>query len=858
MTLRGVVALGYLFSLNPALAQDAEEVEVQEENLQEDITPAPSSDQAAEKIQIVGSRIKRIDMEGPQSIEMIDRATIERSGVTSISELLRSQSVAANFGNYRSQVNEGETPAAGGNGINLRGLGEKNTLVLLNGQRLPTDGISGSVDVSTIPMAAIERVEILKDGGSAIYGSDASGGVINLVTRKDFQGFNVTARYDSAKIDGGDITTLSAAYGLQTDRLSSTTILSYRKSEPVYERDLYYVEPVLSLYAFPANVYTDATETVAPATCETPRPDGNCGYDYTRTAQYYPKTTQISLLNTTEYQFDNGLQAFGRLLVSRHTDLHNMAPNAAQVTVPEATAQQLGIPGYQGGAATLFMRAVGLGNRVTEAEVDSYDLLAGVRGDFGATYTWELAASTGQQKIDISNPEGFARISSIIELINNDDYNPITADNPGGILPAKYEPFQVITTTQNKVDFSVTGDLWNLPGGIAAFSTGVSFLTETYKNTADEPSTQIDPDLGQSDVLGASASVGEGDRQASAVFAELMLPVIDSLELQLAGRFDNYSDFGSSFNPKFSFSYKPIQEVLIRGSAGTGFKAPPLRRLFQSRTETNPFMPDYQYCESQGISKDDCPDEQYIVYESGNKNLNEEVSESYNFGIVLQPLNFMSLSADIWDTKIKDAVPSSYDYYKVMEADSRDDIDLNNFGIQINRRTNGEIANIDAPLQNLAQQHIRGFDANLNMKYNTGQHRFELDSSYGNVIFFKTEEIPGLGLENILLDSGYPKWRLINNLTWATNSHAVAVRNSHIGNHRKRGDETQWIGSYSQWDAQYEYLHPWGGSITVGATNVFDNKPPLDDSRTSPTEYLINNLYHALGPVYYVAISQNF
>ena len=326
--------------------------------------------QEPERIEVVGSKIKRLDGESPQPIEVLSKEDIQKSGATELSQLIRDYSIVASFGGYKSQVNIGETQASGGNSADLRGLGSKNTLVLLNGHRLPADGVTGSVDLSIIPVSAIEKIEILKDGASAIYGSDAAGGVINITTKRDFEGFSVSTRYDSTKIKGGDVSTFSAAHGYVGDKFKSTTVASYRKAEAVSATDIDFLTKAASGYSFPSNVYTPSTGVVASPECPADQINsiGRCTYDYNQTTQVYPKTEQLSFLNTSSYEINEKLEAYTRILYSENKDKHNMAPNAAEFTVDAATAGAIlnpAIPGYQTGEdATFMVRTVGLGNRV--------------------------------------------------------------------------------------------------------------------------------------------------------------------------------------------------------------------------------------------------------------------------------------------------------------------------------------------------------------------------------------------------------------------------------------------------------------------------------------------------------------
>ena len=603
--------------------------------------------QKVEKIEVVGSRIKRIDLEGPQTVEIINRETIERSGTTSVADLLREHSVAANFGGYRSEVNLGSTPAAGANSVNLRGLGEKNTLVLLNGKRLPTNGVSGAVDVNIIPMSAVERVEVLKDGASAIYGSDAAGGVINIVTRKDFDGWAIDTRYEKPEQKGGDITSASILHGYAGSRWSTFTVLSKRRASPIYTKDRKWTTGGASTYAIPGNFRDDSADewydySATPEKCPGEIIAGECRYDYSAASQYYPLIDETTLLNSLEFDLNDDVTLYSRIIATKNTDKNNMAPNAAQFRIPAAIADGLAIPDHTSGEDVIVKyRAVGLGNRERESEAIAYDLQVGARGLLNSGWDWNLSTSYGAYELRTDMTKGNAVISEINDLIAEGAFNPFSADAAGGIQGAAYQPWYETKTTTTRIESAVSGRLWDMPGGAAALSAGLSAGFYTYDSTSDTLSQKFNLDTREGLILGNTSSAGEGKRETLALFAELSLPVTEKLELQTAFRFDNYSDFGSAISPKIAAKWNPISSLIARANYGTGFRAPALRQLFQSDADDYPYLVDEKRC---AAVNEDCSVTQRRAITSGNENLEEETSESYSVGFVFQPDTFLEAS----------------------------------------------------------------------------------------------------------------------------------------------------------------------------------------------------------------------
>lgn len=198
--------------------------------------------ESVERIEVTGSRIKRTDLEGAIPVTVIDRAAIDFSGQTSVSDLLRNTSFNA-AGSFRPQSG---SSAQGISQVNLRGLGSERSLILVDGRRLPKSPSTGnSQDLNSIPMAAVERIEILSDGASAVYGSDAIAGVVNIITRKDFNGVELRLGAGNVSLpsDGGDREEGSAVFGSSTDKSSVIGGVSWNSRDIIFENAYSWVQP---------------------------------------------------------------------------------------------------------------------------------------------------------------------------------------------------------------------------------------------------------------------------------------------------------------------------------------------------------------------------------------------------------------------------------------------------------------------------------------------------------------------------------------------------------------------------------------------------------------------------------------
>lgn len=825
----------------------------------------------SERVEVVGSRIKRLEGNGPQSVEIIDRQLIERSGATSLYDLIREYSTAANLGGYRPQVRLNETDAAGISGINLRGLGEKNTLVLLNGQRIPANPVISSVDVNLIPVAIVERVEILKDAGSAIYGSDAAGGVVNIVTRSDFKGLETSLKYEGTRDGGGNTSAADVAYGHQGQNLSSTTAFSFKRNDSLEEKQREWSKGGASTYSNPAN-YREYGNAKAKwhnysndpngAGCDRIDEQGRCVFDPSLTTQYYPQLTQLSGFQLLQYRVTAETSVFARLMYLQNEDIHNRAANAAKYIVPAAVADSINLAPdvrQKGADLEVSLRASALGNREYRTVESLYDVLAGVKGEFFQDWDWTLSASSGKSQSHIDLTNGFALSAKITQLIADGQYNPISPEDSDGIKQAAYKPWEKNSLKTDTAELRLNSPAIGPSSFLIASSFGASSMIEKYESSADSERLAINPKTGESNVLGSKSSGGSGKRSVASIFGEMSAKHERIFEIQAAIRYDSYDDFGSTTNPKLSMAITPVESVILRGSIGSGFKAPPLRRMFQSKQIDVPFVVDYKRCAATG-TKADCTSTQRTAYMESNSGLKEEKFNSITGEIVFKPLDFVSASSEVWDTKITGAIPESINWDKFLQLE-RNGVDISQYGIDVQRiggDPSAEISQLTGSLRNLNSRHVRGFDMNLGISPKIGNKRLSFESSYSEILFFKEQFLPGQPEEDRAGAYEYPRWRANFMFGFGSGSSDFFIRNERIARHHKLFKTTEWVGDYSQWDLHYAYaLQKTKTTLQAGSRNILNTKPPLDDSQQG-TVRVSNRLYSALGQTYYVGVKQSF
>ena len=818
--------------------------------------PAAYSQQSLEKIEVTGSRLKRTDVEGVSSVIQIDQQAIRRSGVSSVSELISNLSVSSE-GSYSSPtVNENNVSVTQ---VNLRGLGAENTLVLIDGQRVPDESGEGVIDLSTIPLMAVERIEILKDSASAIYGSDATGGVINIITRKDMDGSAFFARGSQPSGKGGNESNFSYLTGVNTQNFRMMTALSYRKVEPVFHRDRDWTKVGLSSYSFPANyaIEVAGASLQKHPNCNSPEiqvgDNQVCSYNYGATMAFSPETTEIGLINNMEYKVSDNLSLFTMLRAVKNENLWNMAPNAGEFTIPQDVAlknqSQLGLTAVDGDVKVRY-RALPWGLRTWEEEKTLFGGNFGLRGNVGL---WDWQATVGRtvsKKTSIS-PDGFFLKDGVVRAISEGRFNPFeTTLTPASqlvVAETAYQPFIITDTAMNTVDFNASGEIFDLPGGTVGLVVGGGRIEQSYAKTIDKQTENFN-------TFGEPEDKSDGgERSVNAFYAELGLPILDNLEFQLAARLDSYSDFGQTTNPKFGFLYRPLDRLLFRGNVATGFKAPTLREIYQGTQVRLVNLTDKQTC---GDPCNTLTTEVEIETE-GNPELSEETSLSYNLGVVTEPVNGFSIGMDYWYTKIENIV-RVMDSQKLLDALYTGE-QIN--GVEVQRLGNtpqGQLERIKIPIQNLGESEDAGIDANILYQNRWGAYAFNFRSDYSRKFYSREVDFPGAPLTDTLDERGKPQWRWVNSTSVGlSSSHVVGLRNNRIaGTKAAQGDER--IGEFSTYDTYYTWTHPWDGSITIGALNVLNTDFPRDSTERAGDDTRVQELYSANGRTIYAQINQTF
>ncbi|MEC7275218.1 MAG: TonB-dependent receptor [Bdellovibrionota bacterium] len=814
-------------------------------------TGEASADSRYEKVEVTGSYIKRVDLEGAQSVQTLDRDYLDKTGYNSVGDVMRDLT-ASSFGGARESSG---SATAGTATVSLRGLGANRTLILLNGRRMAKDGIGAATDLNLIPMAAVERIDVLKTGGSATYGSDAVGGVVNVITRKNFVGAEINMRQEITELEGGNRTTISGVYGTAGSKGSIMGSIQYRKNEVIFDRDREFSEEGSSVNApIPSILYNGGLNAVQG--CSDIRDDGACNYNFADFSTGLPEIEQFNALTNASYNIDSMTELHAQVSATRKETTWNYAPGVVafrssdnftaprDITLADGTVIPAGTQlNYVG------WRSEALGTRDTEVTTNSVAVNAGIKRYIGDSWEADFTVGTERIKREEDSVNGYALKDGLTALIQNGSCDIFGGDLSGCNDPSiKYNPFQETTSRIDTYELRTNGELFDLPAGPLSAALGGQVMYETYAVNADEQSV-----LGNV-TGGGTASPGSGTRHVTAIFGELAIPITDKLESQVSGRYDKYSDFGDTFNPQVNFRYKPIPELLFRASAGTGFKAPDMQDLYAAQGFGYPTFIDQFACANGGS----CRPEQWETFSGGNRNLTEETSESWNIGMVAEPSKMFSVAVDYYSIKLENTVGT--DLEAITQAELQG-VDISQYGVQTNRDpSSGRLLTLTAPTLNLASTEVQGIDLNLRF---SSQPRAWGDLIVTNNTSYMTKyditKFPGLAPESVLdNDPGAPQWRNNLNVDYGVNEKLrIATSFRTIGSNFKSDPTAGKTPVFTQIDMQASLAIPsWGSKVSLGVVNLLNDFPELDE--TSQSSKLNASLYDPIGRRFFAAYTQSF
>jgi len=810
-----------------------------------------------ERIEVTGSHIKRTDMEGPSPVTSISAADINNTGATDLIGLFAKLPISGQ-GTFSTQANSSDDTANGGSSVSLRGLGADSTLILVNGRRVSVSpfakGIDTAfVDINNIPVSAIKRVDILKDGASATYGSDAVAGVINIILRDDIDGLEVNAKLGDTADGGGKEENFSLVWGNTAEKSSHTFILDYFTREEVLYADRDYSKSSNQVALRPNDPFaTDFRSssgipgTIALKSDPTNRlPDtfGNdvcaaedivgtlCRYDYAPYMTMVPATERFSFNYMGKLELSDNVRAFAELNGQNakttvkgagSPSFNELFMSADNVNHPFAD-----MPDHEfyNQDLTMRRRMVDIGNRKKEVDSDYYRTIFGLEGELG-DWNWQAAYSYIKSKSVEQGVDGFPNSRRVQEAIDNGSWNPFEPSTNS------QEALDYIETTTTRIGKS-TNRSWDakISGPLMAMGSGDLMLAVGYEFREETISDRPDDQFLRGEVFGTEATQASGERDNSAIFAELAVPVLEELEVQLALRYEDYSDFGTTTDPKVSFLWSPTEDISLRGSWGTAFRAPSLSQLGLGRTDESPNLVDTLRCDAVGNVNKACDKQEYTAIFEGNPDLGPEESTSYNLGMIFNVTEDLNFSLDYY----------SYDIENIIDADTQ--FLLSNQGLDPNVAQRiptgnpndpGEIVRIFDTFQNIGDLTTTGLD--LDVKYNLNTDFGDVKLSYvlNYVLKYEDKRPDGDGGQRVNIEEGgfeQPQFRWTAAADWSNDQFGAHVGINYIDEFEQdqsiQAPGMGKVDAMTTVDASINYYGIESTTLTLGVTNLFNEEPPM-------------------------------
>ena len=905
---------------------------------------------------ITGSRIKQDPAKSALPLEIVSADTLRQNAISSPEQLslylTANGSGADNLASNADVTTGAQRGTNGLSAVNLRGQGSAATLVLLNGRRVAAHGLSGSaVDVNQIPFMALDRVEVLKDGASAIYGTDAIGGVINYITRKQYTGFGASGMGDMTEQRGGNIDSVSAIGGfgdLATQGYNVFGTVGYRGNKAMRGSDRVFVNgnqpdhglsidtrgtPVATAFgtgtpSFPsllqgltltapngANAVGGGINVLnLPGGAGCASMDGGMAYDYAlwaNPAAYYAcawdtgRAAVIQQPISTLTYYGRGTvelgasQAFVEITGSRAqsakrfsdsqlttstsslpifyplngltSNTYNSVFNDIKSAFSGNPAEVEALQSRYGLPIAFRWRCIACGTREYDTDADTFRVAGGVDGPLpihgwdhhtgisyatsavssalGSGYFYRGTLASAGAVADTAAPiAAGASAPGIVGLINSGVLNPFSLTQ-SDVARAGLDAISARGVTLYggeyktvQADASVSGPLFLLPAGEVSLALGVDYRRETYVFNGSAAAAPTAPVIVNAAFDNANALTPK-HRTVKAAYAEVNLPVFDTLDLSGAVRLDDYTGFGSTTNPKFTARFQPAEWVMVRGSQGSGFRVPSFNQIFNGVTES-PYsgrdLTDPDKCPSGVVSTTDpnCLIIQPKILANGNINLGPETSRELSIGVVFKPATRWMLSADWWSINVDNTIQmlplqallANYSLFKA------------NFI----RDGSGTITAIDDRYINAGERRTSGMDFSIRGSFQAGANTVSMGAD-GSLLLKKIEKVtpasdfgPSLiGVFTFAGDLGI-RWKHNAWVTYGMDDWSITLsqifRSGYLNQSLPgiangsvtRSDYNPRVGNYFTYNLSATLLKfaP-AYTLTVGVKNLFNSDPPF-------------------------------
>jgi len=786
-----------------------------------------------ERIAVTGSRINRTDIETVSPVTVISSDFIVKSGYTSVQEILSAQPAAAGM-SLGSTSNNG---SGGSATVNLRGMGVQRTLVLLNGKRMVASGTGAdsSVDLNTIPVSIIQSIEILKDGASAVYGSDAIAGVVNIITKKDFQGTELKAEGSITDKSDGESGGFSILHGTEIADGNLVVGVQYSNRGEIIQSDRDFVPSGESSYIPEGSLGGQVPDG------EGGWKDRDSSYDYTQDSYAQTPNELVSLFSSYNKEIASDTELSVDVMYTRRESNQQMAPQPAAIDldVCQPGEDTIGncidmgdvlIPELE--SLLYKRRMVDAGPRIYEQVTDTYQAAIGLKGSLDNDDQWDISATYGrndskdkvQNSIHAGNMEQSIYDNQDLWFSGDEISNDFLASE--GIM----------YTEENEggnEQFTLAAGYNGISENDIGYAFGIESRFESGFYTPDEITQAGESTAAQQDPT-------EGNYSAQSMYGEISIPVTDALSIDAATRYDNYSTFGGATTWKLGATYRFTETFMLRAVAATGFRAPSVSELYGGNSGSFDYLDD---------PWGNAEDSQILVNYTSDENLKPEESESFTFGAVWEVREGLSTTIDYWKFEITNAI-ARVNVQEQLNACEAGDLTACE---SINVTPEGNLLEMTSTLTNIGQQNTSGIDWNIS--YNYDIFRVTLDTTY--LIEFEED---GVSYEGTIDGNMGGYSQLKSNLTVSANV-TDDLSLLYTANYIQGMEGDAWGDPYETNDVVYHNLsaayfinNDW--QVTGGIKNIFDTEPEeVPDGNDMNT---VPNIYDVVGRSFFISTSYRF
>ena len=861
-------------------------------------TPPTAEAVKLEAFTVTGSNLRAGESLGGANLRVVTTAEIEQAGTGSLYTFIKKIPEAGANGFGENRVN---TSSPGTASVSLRGLGANSTLVLLNGRRLTaapfaqggsaaTLGTIQFVDLNMIPVDALARVEVLKDGASAIYGADAVAGVVNFILKDNVQGSTVRAYYGDFPGGIAANTFKGSVYaGATSGKLKVFALANFMHQAKIQYPEFSQKNISLSTtqnpgtFIIPVGGTNPITGTVIPAgtaaaartfavsSTSTAFPPSFIATTNTTTPNRHninevltpqPRVTRYGALATASYELSNSASAYAEINYQKNVNLEYLSAspitNLNTVIVPANAAYNpfgVTVTNDPVVGATLLYRFTELGPRATETTNEFKRVVAGLKGKLADTWSYDASLLYNRSTSDNALVSGWVSQAAVnaaladtnrataLNLFNN---GSTPANNPATLAKLVSNGTRDAFTELTSLNAMATGSVYKLAAGDLKLATGGEWRDESFRDRRTQ-----DQLLNQSTPVPQS----KGSRRVSAAYVEFSLPLaapaqkiplLATLDLNAAGRAEHYNDagFNNTAVPKLGLRWQPFDaQVTFRGSWGKGYRAPSLAELYQPVNTSVVFnIADPLRAGRPGANSNDTTTGQRQVVSGGNPLLSPEKSESFNTGVQIQPraLPGLSLGLDYYKVDVRDRIgasatpaimlanPTLFPGFVDRAAPTASDA-ANNLP--------GELIRIRQVIGNFGTAVTKGLDLSAEYRVTT-KHLGKFSArAVGSTIYhaiIKTR--PDLAAVETVRTFEVPHFRGNGSLAWNYQKFGAALTADYIAGFPDAAPSTLRVKQQTVTGLQVSYDLPAATKVTLGANNLFDKNPPRTASSTGYAE----------------------